>query len=287
MKKRVITSMVGIPILFLVLYFYHSFFFNLVIAAICLLAYHEIIGAFRLKKPFFMYLAVVPMTLVVLLSDYSLARSVTPYLLFFFILYIALCLIFEFKELTFQQVSSVVLFCGVVLFGFYALVSFKMLYPQQRFGWDAVYLIMLGFGISWGGDSAAYFAGSAFGKHKLAPDVSPHKTVEGAVGAVFGSIALAELFTFLYSLLLPVIEPGTTAHVSAKGYLCLIAVAAVGSVLGMLGDLFTSAIKRQCGIKDYGTIFPGHGGVLDRFDSVLFVMPFVGLISRFFQIIVR
>lgn len=282
MKKRIITSLVGIPILALALYLYHSFVFNLIVAALCMLAFHEIIGAFHLKKPFFIYLAVVPIALVVLLSDYGVARMIAPYLLFVFIIYIACGVIFEFKELRYEQISGVVLFCGVVLFGFYSLITFKILYPASVYGYDAVYLILLGFGISWGGDSAAYFAGSAFGKHKLAPDVSPHKTIEGAVGAVFGSILLAELFSFVYSLVL-----GDAATVTLRGYLTLIPIAAVGSVLGMLGDLFTSAIKRQCGIKDYGTIFPGHGGILDRFDSVLFVMPFVALVSRFVQIVVR
>lgn len=282
MKKRIITSVVALPLLFVALWLYHTFYFNLIIVAICMLAFHEIIGAFHLKKPFFIYLAVVPMALLVLLSDYTVARRVMPYLLFCFILYLACCAIFEFKEISFEQISGVVLFCGVVLFGFYSIICFKTLYPFSKAGYDAVYLIMLGFGIAWGGDSAAYFTGCAFGKHKLAPDVSPHKTIEGAVGAIFGSIALAELFTFIYSRLL-----NGSADIPPKSYLLLIFVAAAGSVLGMLGDLFTSAIKRQCGIKDYGTIFPGHGGILDRFDSVLFVMPFVCLVSRFTQIVVR
>lgn len=282
MKKRVITSLVALPLLFIALFLYHTFCFNLIVAAICIIAFYEIISAFHLSKPVFIYSAVVPMALIVLLSDYSLARHMMPYLVFLFILYIACCTIFEFKDITFEQISGVVLFCGVVLFGFYSIIEFKVLFPAAKAGYDAIYLLLLGFGIAWGGDSAAYFTGCAFGKHKLAPDVSPHKTIEGAVGAVFGSIALAEIFTFLYSFML-----GAGASIPAKSYLFIIPIAAVGSVMGMLGDLFTSAVKRQRGIKDYGTIFPGHGGILDRFDSVLFVMPFICLVSRFVQIVVR
>ena len=209
-----------------------------------------------------------------------------PYLMFLTILYIALCAIFEFKDILFEQISAVVLFCGVVLFGFHSLVELKERYPFESFGWDAVYLMLLGFSIAWGGDSAAYFAGSAFGKHKLMPEVSPKKTTEGAIGAVVGSVVLAELFTFIYSLLLPSLGPGQPV-IKPYIYLVLVVVAGIGSVLGMLGDLFTSAIKRQCGIKDYGTIFPGHGGILDRFDSVLLVMPYLAMISRFLQIVAR
>lgn len=287
MKTRIITSLVGIPILFAALYFYNTFFFNIIIAAICLIAFYEIISAFKIKNPFWIYLAIVPMELMMMLSDRSSIRRFIPLILFLFIVYLAVCVIFEFKELTFAQISEVILFCGIVMFGFYAIISFKMQFPFDRYRYDALYLILLGFGFAWGGDSAAYFAGRAFGKHKLAPTVSPNKTIEGAVGAIFGSMALGSLFTWIYSLLLSHLEKGTTAAIGGESYLIVCAIGAVASVLGIFGDLFTSAIKRQCGIKDYGSIFPGHGGILDRFDSVLFVMPFVSLVSRVLPFITR
>lgn len=287
MKTRVITSLVGIPILFLALYFYNTFFFNLIIAALCLIALYEIVSAFQIKNPFWLYLALVPMELILMLSDRQSIRRFVPFLLFLFIVYIAVCVIFEFRELSFAQISETILFCSIVAFGFYAIISFKTLLPFEQYHYDALYLIMLGFGFAWGGDTMAYFTGRVFGKHKLAPTLSPHKTVEGAVGGILGSISLGLLFTWVYSLLLPVIEPGTTASISGHNYLIVCGVGVVASVLGIMGDLFTSGIKRQCGIKDYGSIFPGHGGILDRFDSVIFVMPFVSLLTRVLQFVQR
>ena len=114
-------------------------------------------------------------------------------------------------------------------------------------------------------DTAAFFAGHAFGKHKLAPRVSPHKTVEGAVGGLLGDIVGGLVFAFFVN----------AAFGERLDYLG-IAVLGVGcSVIAQLGDLSFSLIKREFGVKDYGHIFLAHGGVLDRFDSVLFVAPVV------------
>ena len=153
--------------------------------------------------------------------------------------------------------------------------------PFTQYRYDAIYFILLILCFAWGGDTAAYFAGRAFGKHKLAPVVSPHKTVEGAVGGVLGSMLAGCVLTLVYSLL--------SAHynvlsigVQPRHYLVLLGMGAVASVLGILGDLFASSVKRQVGIKDYGTIFPGHGGILDRFDSVMFIAPFVSIAVRYF-----
>ena len=110
----------------------------------------------------------------------------------------------------------------------------------------------------------------AFGKHKLAPVVSPKKTVEGAIGGVVGATALMMLVVFLMNRY-------TSLDIHYAGAAVM---GAAGAVIGQIGDLSFSIIKRQTGIKDYGHIFPGHGGVLDRFDSVIFVAPVVELVLR-------
>ncbi len=132
--------------------------------------------------------------------------------------------------------------------------------PFAEYRYDAIYFILLILCFAWGGDTAAYFAGRAFGRHKLAPIVSPHKTVEGAVGGVLGSMAAGCVLT----LSTRCCRPNTTSSAfrcSAKHYLVLLGMGAVASVLGILGDLFASSVKRQVGIKDYGTIFPGATAV--------------------------
>ena len=108
-------------------------------------------------------------------------------------------------------------------------------------------------------DMGAYFAGVTLGKHKLCPSISPNKTVEGAVGGVLLSLAVSVALTFAFS---------QTAHVAA-----LLLLTVPFCILGMVGDLFASAIKRSAGIKDYGKLIPGHGGILDRFDSIIMIAP--------------
>lgn len=126
---------------------------------------------------------------------------------------------------------------------------------------------------AWGSDTCALFSGMAFGKHKLAPVISPKKTIEGAVGGVLGAIILLVVYGFAVDAL---------AGVHLSILLC-IALGLFGAVLGQIGDLSFSIVKRKTGIKDYGKIFPGHGGVLDRFDSVIFVAPAVELLLYLFQ----
>ena len=117
-------------------------------------------------------------------------------------------------------------------------------------------------------DSAALFTGMACGKHKLAPLVSPKKTVEGAIGGLVGGMVGMVIFRIVFFF--------CTVH-SLNILWCML-LGLVGAAMGQLGDLSFSAIKRQCGIKDYGRLLPGHGGVLDRFDSVIFAAPVIWLI---------
>ena len=121
------------------------------------------------------------------------------------------------------------------------------------------YLYLLPFLGAWVSDSFAYFTGRLFGRHKLIPDVSPKKTVEGAIGGIVFSMAGFALFGFVVSLFADV----------TPNYPALILLGLPVSLVSIVGDLFMSLVKRRYDVKDYGRLFPGHGGVLDRFDSVL------------------
>ncbi|WAW15685.1 phosphatidate cytidylyltransferase [Peptostreptococcus equinus] len=116
--------------------------------------------------------------------------------------------------------------------------------------------------ISFATDIFAYLAGKNFGRHKLLPLVSPKKTVEGSIGGIMGSIVFCVLFAILFELSIPI----------------AIFVSLTGSIVAQLGDLSASSIKRYVGIKDFGKLIPGHGGILDRFDSVLLVAPYIYLV---------
>ncbi|MBR3599207.1 MAG: phosphatidate cytidylyltransferase, partial [Lachnospiraceae bacterium] len=121
-------------------------------------------------------------------------------------------------------------------------------------------LVWLIFLTAFGTDIMAYFSGYAFGKHKLCPKISPKKTIEGSIGGILGSVILCGLFGYI-------VMPRLLVH-------CLI-IGILGGVVSQFGDLTASIFKRKMGIKDYGNLIPGHGGILDRFDSVLFTAPMV------------
>ncbi len=141
-----------------------------------------------------------------------------------------------------------------------------------------VFLIVYLLFCAWFGDSGAYFVGTFLGKHKLCPKVSPKKTVEGFIGGVI----TVGVFVFLESLVFNLFIFGD----KQIDYLVVVVIGMVASMLGVLGDLSASVIKREFGVKDFGNLLPGHGGVLDRFDSVLFVAPFVYIVFQYFSPIV-
>ena len=131
---------------------------------------------------------------------------------------------------------------------------------------DGGYLIILVFICSWGNDTLAYCAGRLFGKHKMSPVLSPKKSVEGLIGGILGAGLLGMVFGFLFN---------AWAHPIPNAPLWFALVGAVGAVPAVIGDLAASAIKRNNDVKDYGKLIPGHGGVLDRFDSMIFTAPII------------
>jgi phosphatidate cytidylyltransferase len=184
-----------------------------------------------------------------------------PHWLFSAVLLFAM--VFALQELR-SMVSDLAAFVGLTVA--YIVVPLYLLELIRDFHGPGALMTMIGIIVV--SDSAQYYTGRAFGRHKLAPVISPKKTVEGAVGgAVFGAIAGA-LFMHLW---LPAIPPVTAVAAS----LCV-------AIAGMAGDLFESALKRRAGLKDSGNLIPGHGGLLDRVDSWLFAAPVFWLFLRLF-----
>lgn len=136
------------------------------------------------------------------------------------------------------------------------------------------YLVWLIYISSWICDTCAYITGTKLGKRKLAPVLSPHKSVEGAVGGIVGTVIISVIFSF----------PFMKAYdlKSAGNLLVFILLGIVGGVVSQIGDLTASAFKRNHDVKDYGVIIPGHGGVLDRFDSVIFTAPMIYFVAALF-----
>ena len=279
MKTRVITAIVGILVLILVLFTFDTIVFNLVIAAITLLAIHEIYAAMGFgKKEWPLYAVWVPLTLLVLLSNQQPVRRFLLPVAYLLLAFVCIYLVVMHGSVSYAKAAGLVMYGGIILFCFYSLIYLKVLLPVETYHYDAIFFILLILCFAWGGDTCAYFAGRAFGKHKLCPLVSPHKTVEGAVGGVIGTMVCGVLVTVIYSLAADRMEAFTRSNVGLSMYMIIALLGIVAAVLGIYGDLFASVVKRQCGIKDYGTIFPGHGGIMDRFDSVMFIAPFVTMV---------
>ena len=174
------------------------------------------------------------------------------------IVLIAMMFVYVFSYPKYHAEQVMAAFFGVVYVG----VMLSYIY-QTRMIRDGAFLVWLIFLCSWGCDTCAYCVGMLIGKHKMAPVLSPKKSVEGAVGGVAGAALLGVIYA-----------AATQGPMLEYAVIC-----AIGALISMVGDLAASAIKRNQGIKDYGKLIPGHGGILDRFDSVIFTAPVIYFLS--------
>lgn len=159
-----------------------------------------------------------------------------------------------------------------VFFGLFYVAGMLSYMYRIRMLENGLYLTFLVFLCSWGCDTCAYCVGKLIGKHKMTPKLSPKKSIEGAVGGVAGAALLTALYAYVFR------EP-MKIHATEIGILAIIS--AVGALISMVGDLTASAIKRNYDIKDYGHLIPGHGGILDRFDSMIITAPIVYYLAYF------
>lgn len=272
MKTRVISSIVGIGILAAVLCFYETPVFWMAICIISVLAVYELLSSTKLVTNRFvliwsmLFAAFIPFFYTIRSKEVGIPMCT---------IYIAgLCfsLLRWHETFTVQSFSSALTFSVLVPCSLSILIIFREEYPYM----GIFYLFLVIFG-AWGSDTGAYFVGKAFGKRKLCPNISPNKTVEGFIGGLLSAVVCYVALGFIFAYLTPILYPGVTLTVN---YIELVLIAPFCSASGVLGDLFASTIKRQTGIKDYGNIMPGHGGVMDRFDSVLFVSPALLLLVK-------
>lgn len=174
--------------------------------------------------------------------------------------------VFTYPRYRSEQVMSA--FFGL----FYVAVMLSYIF-QTRNLQDGAFLVWLIFLCSWGCDTCAYCVGMLIGKHKMSPKLSPKKSVEGAVGGVLGAALLGGVYAAVV---------GRYLEAAGNQILVYAVICAAGALISMVGDLAASAIKRNHDIKDYGKLIPGHGGVLDRFDSVIFTAPVIYFLAALF-----
>lgn len=249
MLIRVVSSIVALPILFFFVLMGGNYL-EVGVGIISLIALFEFFNALKKKyKP-----VIVPTYLLLLVFSISFHFGWFTVLSGAVAVYIALILaMYVFDESrSFADIAVTVLSAIYIIFFLYHVVLLSKLEPS--------FMIWYIFLASWGADTGAYFIGVKFGKRKLSPIISPNKSVEGAIGGFVTSIVLCVMLSVVF-------DPSMVPY--------SIVIGMVGSVISIVGDLVASKIKREMDIKDYGNIMPGHGGVMDRFDSLLLVTPFI------------
>jgi len=256
-KQRLMSGIVLVIILAVVLYLGGMPTF-LMTAAVSLIGYYELLKVFQAEKS---AIGVIGYSISIIYYALLMVEMETFILPLSLILMIALLALYvlRFPKYHFRQVAA-------GFFGFfYVTIMLSYVYQIRVLEAGGIFVVLLFLG-SWGNDTLAYCAGRLFGKHKMSPVLSPKKTVEGAIGGVAG----AGLLGFLYSLI-------ARHFILTESNLSLVfaVTCMAGALLSIIGDLAASAIKRNYDIKDYGTLIPGHGGILDRFDSVIFIAPII------------
>ncbi|HEX4749874.1 MAG TPA: phosphatidate cytidylyltransferase [Bryobacteraceae bacterium] len=246
--QRVITAIALIPVaLYLVFFAPNKLFFAAAVAMslLCYWEYSGLVAAYGIRRP---GLLGVFSGLVILFRPTYTLLGVT--------LFVAVALVLFLKKVDLRQILPQV---ACALFGaFYTFAPWRFSVDLRKI---SVHLLFFALAVNWLGDTAAYYAGRAIGRHPMAPVISPKKTWEGAAASVFVSVVAGVLYLGHFIRDLPYWE--------------IVLMAVLANIAGQFGDLVESAIKRGAGVKDSGHLLPGHGGMLDRVDSSLFSLPFV------------
>ena len=295
MKTRLISAGVGIAValaLFTLNLTFPWVICVMLAAVACMCLYELLVATKYINNPAVITLSFIYSVVVLFIPYFAPAifgtLVATSSVIYVILMYFVLML--DYEKLSIEKIALTVTSTALIVFPFLSAIR---MYLQE---FDGVFtgngnvnfdntvagqsMIIFCFIAAWGTDSGALFAGSLFGKHKLAPRISPKKTIEGAVGGVIFGMALSALAAWLMTVVF---------NISAYevNWINFLIIAFASAIVSMLGDLTFSMYKRACNIKDFGNIMPGHGGILDRFDSVIFVCPTVYVMNIYLPIFVR
>ena len=270
MKIRIIAALVLIPVLLLVLFVAPPIVMAIMLGILCAIAAYELLfGTGMVKHPRLLIYTMVAALVIPIWCYTGMSRLWGIAGLFAFLCALFGEILLSHGKLRFDRLGICVMGGIVIPFFLSSLVRLMGDGTNRT-------TILLPFVMAYMADTGAYFIGSFFGKHKLAPVISPNKSIEGLIGG----IASAVVGMLLYCLIVDL------AFDCSANYLFAITYGIIGAFAGTFGDLCFSAIKRQTGIKDYGNLIPGHGGVLDRFDSVIIVAPLTEILLALLPVLV-
>lgn len=252
--SREITAAIGSPIVIWLIGWSHPYVFDVVIAIVAVLAMMEFLALGR-AKGYELPTVLCSIIMLVIISAFVLEPISVEFGMFAALLIIPGSYVFSRRSLEDSLPSSAIAVLATTYVGMLggSLIRLRNDFPE---GWKLVFFLLL---VVWLGDSGAYYFGKSFGKHKLSPRISPKKTIEGLIGGITTSIVAAIVIHFTFFPTFPLV------HAIICGVIL--------SFAGVVGDLAESMWKRSADVKDSGTLLPGHGGFLDRFDSILFTAP--------------
>lgn len=275
MLVRIISAVVALCILVPVVIFSHTGALPIAASIVCCICLFEMLGCLKLRRnmfvsiPFYLVGAFAPLAMrymqnrTLLLACYAACVAVLA-------LIMLTVNVFSKRKIPTTQTSS------MFMTGCYIIAAFAgLVYIRDTNVHGQILLVMM-FAVPWVTDTFAYLFGRKLGKHKLIPEVSPKKSVEGSIAGIIGCTLYVVIYAFVCTQLWDV----------SCNYVLLVVLGIVLSIVGQIGDLAMSVIKREYDIKDYGKIMPGHGGALDRFDSVLAVAIVVAVAEIFVDIFV-
>lgn len=274
MLKRILTAVVGIPIGIIILLFADTIILSIAVSALSVMIVYELFSNCNCLEHkihsgvCFFFAAVLPFItqyaskdIIYIFASLCIFTMMTAY-------------IASHKKMTFDKLCFMM--TTTLLSSMAMCCLIKLNHVDETHG--AIYIVIC-LAAAWLSDGVAYFVGTFCGKKKLCPEISPKKTVEGAIGGVVGGTLILVLFTIVYHAIRN--ANGVAFEVN---YIWVAVCGLISGVLSIIGDLTASLLKRQHNIKDFGNIMPGHGGILDRFDSVLFVAPFMALAFEYVKL---
>ena len=258
--KRIISGLIGVPIAAAIFIFANVYVMDFILTVLAAVSIYEYMKCFKMSKKAkpIAWISYVSCGIILLLhiitGDYLMCAIALIMPLIIFILFLHIIM---------SNMKTNIMDAAVTLFGIVYVVVFYV-FLSEIFGMNngKVYIWYIAFS-AWGTDVFAYMIGRRFGKHKFSK-ISPNKSVEGCIAGVIGAITL----TLAYTL---VLNKGFNYTIN---YIIISVIAVVLSIISQVGDFSASSIKRFAGVKDFGNIIPGHGGILDRFDSIMFTAPF-------------
>lgn len=275
MKTRILSAVIGIAVALtlLVLGAHFSIVIDISVALIAAFCVYEGLSAKKLEKKWSISIPCIAFTFAFCMI-YTM--SLYPVAVFLFFLAVFASMIVNHNKLTFDDFSYAVVITILCTLGLWSVVYLF----DSNGSYPGLFYVVTALSTPWLADAGAYFGGSLFGRKKLCPNISPKKTVEGAVsGVIIGTLLSLLVGLFFTSFLF---QNGERVN-----YLLLAVYGFLGAIVSIIGDLSFSLIKRSCGIKDFGNLIPGHGGMLDRFDSVIFSAPLLLIFNLYYPIVVK